>query len=240
MRRIPFSRVAFGALFVAIGLWGFAQSGFVAVWSPGIEAAGLRLPMEILCSLVSLLGGAGLLWERSADVASRTLLAFLVLWLIWCKGVALVHAPAEPASWESFGETAALLSGAWVLASEFEGPRVAYGLSLITFSAGHFGYPALTASLVPAWLPAHLAWAYFTGATYAAAGVALVIGRFAQTAAALSAVQIALFGILVWLPKIAAGARDPGTLNETAISFALASSGWLIAGALKRHLPKGV
>lgn len=233
--RIPLSKVAFGALFVAIGVWGFVQGGFVAVWAPGIQPAGLRPVMAILCALVSVLAGAGLLWRRSAPVAARALLAFLVLWLAWCKGVALVHAPAEPASWESLGETAALLAAAWALASGLQGPRIVYGLSLIAFGAGHFGYPTMTASLVPAWLPWHLAWVYLTGAAYVAAGVALIIDRLALPAGALSALQMALFGILVWLAKIAAGAHDPDTLNETAISFALAVSGWVVASTLPHH-----
>jgi hypothetical protein len=44
---------------------------------------------------------------------------------------------------------------------------------------------------------------------------------------------MALFGLLVWVPKIAAGARDADTWSETAISFALAASGWVIWDAFK-------
>jgi uncharacterized membrane protein len=99
----------------------------------------------------------------------------------------------------------------------------------MAFGAAHLGYPALTASLVPAWLPWHLAWVYLTAATYIAAGIALVVGRCARLAAALSAAQMALFGLLVWLPRIALGSRDADTLNETAISFMLAASGWVMA-----------
>ena len=40
---------------------------------------------------------------------------------------------------------------------------------------------------------------------------------------------MALFGLLVWLPRIALAPRDAETQNETAISFILAASGWVIA-----------
>jgi hypothetical protein len=46
---------------------------------------------------------------------------------------------------------------------------------------------------------------------------------------------MALFGVSVWLPKIVVGARDPDTLNEAAISFVLAASGWVIATSLVRR-----
>ena len=109
------------------------------------------------------------------------------------------------------------------------------GFALIAFGISHFGYAALTASLVPSWLPSHFFWVYFTGTTYTLAGIALVFGILRRTAAYLAALQMALFGILVWLLKIALGTWDIDTLNETAISFMLAASALVIASHLKRQ-----
>jgi uncharacterized membrane protein len=235
---------------VATGLWGFAQAGFVGIWAPGIEPASVRPGIAAWCSIVSIMGGAGLLWRRTSHMAGSGLFGLLVLWLVWCKVPPLVHAPADPAAWESLGETVVLLAAAWVLVTgadwDFpllhqpgriaaDGPRLIYGLALIAFGVSHFGYARLTASLVPPWLPWHLAWVYFTGSAYVAAGLALVIDRLARPAAILAAAQMALFGLLVWVPKIAAGAHDGNTLNETAISFALAAGGWVIATAVSRR-----
>lgn len=236
---MPPSRVAFAVVMIGIGLWGFAQSAFVAVWAPGIQPPEVRGAVALSCAAISTACGAGLLWERTARVAAQILFAWLILWLVWCKGAALLHAPADFASWESLGETAVIGAAAAALAAsgtnalEVAGARVVYGLAMIAFGAAHFGYATMTASLVPGWLPWHLAWVYLTGATYIAAGVALVIDRAATAAATLSALQMGLFGVLVWLPKILAGAGDPDTLNETAISFALAVSGWVVATALR-------
>lgn len=171
------------------------------------------------------------------------------------KGPPLVHAATVLASWESLGETAVVLAATWALAVGTSvdhpqsspggelaerGPRDVYGLALIAFGAAHLGYPALTASLVPSWLPWHLAWVYLTAAAYIAAGIALVAGRWPRLAATLSSLQMALFGALVWLPRIALGQRDADTLNETAISFTLAVSGWVIATAIAhRHAIDG-
>jgi uncharacterized membrane protein len=181
-------------------------------------------------------------------LAARLLCAFLFLWLAWCKVPPLIHAPTVLASWESLGETAVILAAVWGLAighanasgddyaNPFaQGPRVLYGCALIAFGAAHFGYPAMTASLVPDWLPWHLEWVYLTGCTYIAAGIALVAGRLSVLAASLSALQMAVFGVLVWLPKILEGAHDADTLNEAAISFALAASGALVAAVVGRR-----
>lgn len=240
-QNLQLSTAVFGLLLAAIGIWGLAAADFVAIWAPGIQPAQLRPAMAIACSVISLATGVGLLWPRTCRLAARILLAFLCLWLVWSKAIALIHAAAAAASWESLGETAVVLSAAWALSftSREPGPRILYGLSLIAFAAGHLGYLALTASLVPVWLPWHVGWVYLTAATYAAAGIALLAGRFTRLAATLSALQMALFGVLIWLPKIAAGARDMDTLNETAISFALAASGWVVANALTGSLREG-
>ncbi len=247
LQRLEPSRVSFAILIILIGLWGLAKPGFVAIWAPGVGPAILHQPVAIGFSLISINTGVGLLWPRFTTMAAGVLFAFLCLWLVWVKGLPLVRAPTVLVSWESLGETAVVLSAAWTLAvgpaldrsaprrptklAEM-GPRIVYGLALIAFGAAHLGYPALTASLVPAWLPWHLTWVYVTAATYIAAGIALVVGPYARPAAGLSALQMALFGLLVWLPRIALAPRDAETQNETAISFILAASGWVIATAI--------
>lgn len=206
--------------------------------------------MIIVCSLISLGAGCGLLLPRYALMAARLLFAFLLIWLVWCKGVALAHAPKEIGSWESLGETAVVASASWVLAAlptreppdrrnhwtGMLGPRILYGLSLIAFGISHLAYISLTASLVPSWLGSPIAWVYLTAITYVAAGIALVANRLSRPAAALSALQMLLFSLLVWLPRIAAGAKDADTLNETALSFALAISGWVVWTAIGRQM----
>ena len=237
-------------MLIMIGIWGFLQNRFVAIWAPGIQPAELQAPMVVVCSLVSVVCGCGLLMERHALLSMRLLLAFLLLWLIWCKGVAIAGAPKVIASWESLGETAVVASASWALAAwpgsaptdrrrdriGKLGPRIPYGLALIAFGISHLAYISLTASLVPSWLGSPTAWVYLTGATYIAGGIALAADRLSRPAAALSALQMALFGILVWLPRIAAGAKDADTLNETAISFALAISGWVMWAAIERPI----
>lgn len=247
MKRFSPSSAALALILIAIGIWGFSEHKFVGIWAPGIWPTALRTPMIFACSLFSLGAGAGLLLPRFAPLAMRFFLAFLCVWLVWCKGLALVRAPGEFASWESLGETSVIISATWLL-SAFSisrendrpvssagerGPGILYGLALIAFGISHLGYVTPTASLVPEWLPSPVTWVYLTAATYIAAGAALVLGRFSRPAAALSALQMALFGLLVWVPKIATGARDADTLSETAISFALAASGWVIWDAVK-------
>jgi uncharacterized membrane protein len=111
--------------------------------------------------------------------------------------------------------------------------RVLYGLSLIFFGVAHFIDVKDTLSLIPNWLPAHLFWAYFTGCAFIAAGVAVLIGLYARLAAALSALQIALFLLLVWIPIVAAGSKVPFQRSETILNAALLAGAWMIADSYR-------
>jgi uncharacterized membrane protein YphA (DoxX/SURF4 family) len=130
-----------------------------------------------------------------------------------------VRAPLEEVAYQTNGMTAVMVARAWVLYAWFAGEwdkrwlgfatghngvriaRVLYALALIAFGLSHFFYLHLTAPLVPEWLGWPVGWAYFTGCTYLAAALAILTGVLARLAAALTALQMGLFAVLVWAPR---------------------------------------
>lgn len=219
----------------------------VLVWQP--------LPGHIptpnsLCAYVSIACGIGLLWRPTAAAAARVLLAYLLLWLLLVRlpGMLLVHTVEY---WWAASRTAVIAAAAWVvyisfaadwdrrwlgLASGVWGLRMArglYGLALIPFGLAHFLYLELTAPLVPRWLPWHVGWAYFTGGAFIAAGVAVLMGVYARLAAALSAFQIGMFTLLVWVPIVAARSTTTFQQSETIVSAALTVGAWVVANSYR-------
>ena len=245
---------AFAAVMIGLGIQGLVKGDFTAVWAPVPGSAPGRQLLIYLCASVSLASGVGLLFRRTAALAARVLLALLVLWLLLWRVRALFLASLVEGTW-SLGDTLVMAAGAWVLFAFFatdgdrqrlrfatgeRGVRIArvlYGLGLIPFGYAHFAYVKNTADLVPGWMPWHVGWAYFTGGAFLAAGLAIVLGVWARQAAALSALQMGLFGLLVWVPRAATGSLNAFQWGEFATTWALTAAGWVVADSYRALRP---
>jgi uncharacterized membrane protein len=254
MRIASVGHAVFAATMIALGILGFVQGNFAPIWDGVPKDFPTREALVYLCAFVSLSCGIGVLWRRAAATAARVLFAYLLLWMLLFKVPYIVRAPAVEGYYQSCGETAVLVAGAWVLYAWLAGAwdrrrigfatgergvrlaRVLYGLALIAFGLSHFAYLDLTAPLVPGWLPGHVAWAYFTGSAYLLAGVALIIGVYARLAAVLSALQMGGFTVLVWVPLMARGLASAGQRGEFVVSWALTAAAWVVADSC-RALP---
>jgi uncharacterized membrane protein YphA (DoxX/SURF4 family) len=150
-------------------------------------------------------------------------------------------------SYFSFGVVFAVGLGAMFLRGEWQKSRgldkvilfgpLFYAAPLAAFGTEHFTLTKVIASLIPAWVPWHLAWAYLVGACFIAAALSLVTGIQARISASLLALTFFLFVVLMDAPGWAHNPRSRIALALTLRELSFSGGALALASSLseQRH-----
>ncbi len=107
--------------------------------------------------------------------------------------------------------------------------RIFIAISLVVFGIQHFLYANFVATLVPAWMPGRLFWAYFTGVAFVAAAIGAVVPRMTRPAGILLGILFFLFVVTLHIPRIAAHSRDGNEWTSGFIALAMCGGAWILA-----------
>jgi uncharacterized membrane protein len=142
----------------------------------------------------------------------------------------------NPNPWTASAEDLAMAAGAFIIAGDAQNPTVASGksalarngrllfaISLIVFAVQHFMYADFIATLVPAWIPFKLFWAYFIGVAFSLASISLLTNIKTRLASALLGFMFLFWVIFLHLPRVAGDTHiEP---EKTSMFIALAMCG---------------
>lgn len=229
---------------VALGLVGLVWGDYGVVWQPANTVPG-QSALGYAAALPPLLAGLAIQWQRGAGPGA------LALIVLYCLAVILLDVPAgiaQPSvfvAWYGVAEHLALMASglvAYAYCARLEPAtaarlskigRLIFGFCLIYFGLAHHFYLAYTVKMVPAWLPpGQTFWAYATAVGHIAAGIAILSGICARTAAMLLTAMFVVFAILVHAPTIITHPHVHFNWVENSVNFALIGSAWVIAASI--------
>jgi uncharacterized membrane protein len=227
---------ALGAILLgAIAIW---FHDFALQWQPVPAGFPLRAPLAYVSGALLILGGVAILGRRFARAGALLLGCAFALWLLILHGPILVSKPGDLGTWNGVAEVVFMIIGAVTLyaaaagtlpARLAHGVCIAAGLSTLVFGVTHFKYAQFAASMVPAWLPpGQIFWIYVTGTAHLAAGLSLLSGIRAALGATLLAIMMALFVLLVHLPRVFAAPNEQLEWIMLGVALSLSGSAWVI------------
>ena len=227
---------ALGAILLgAVGIW---FHDFALQWQPVPEGFPFRVQFASASGVLLIVGGAAILSKSVARAGALVLASAYGLWLLILHGPIMVSKPGDIGTWNGVAEIVFMIAGAVTLYAAAAGalrPKVAHGvciaagLSALVFGAAHFKYTQFTASMVPTWLPPNqIFWAYVTGVGHLAAGLSLLSGIRAPLGAALLAVMMAVFVVLVHVPRVIAAPGEHLEWIMLGVALSLCGSAWAI------------
>ncbi len=240
---------------MGLGALSVIYRDFAYSWQPVPAFHPGRDVLAVACGLFMIVVSVGLLFRATTAIAARAILPFLLAWLC-LKIPALIVAGRIEGVWIGFGEIGMLLAGGWVLFARLSGleesaffqhitgtkgiriAQIIFGLAVLPVGLGHIFYVAITASLIPSWMPFRIGLAYLTGIGQIACGLAILCSILPRAAALIETGMLVLFAFLVWGPDswIAATPKMAGTppgarfaLTAFLITWVIGASAFLIA-----------
>jgi uncharacterized membrane protein len=109
--------------------------------------------------------------------------------------------------------------------------RIFVAISLLVFGVQHFIYGGFVATLVPAFMPGRLFWAYFVGVAFVAAAIGILTKMLARPAATMLGVMFFLFVVLLHIPRIVGNSSDGNEWTSGFVALAMCGGAWILASA---------
>lgn len=251
MRIVGMGRVLFALAIVALGVLSLCSGDFAFVWQPVPAGIPGRAFLACLSGAILCVAGMALLIRRVTVVAAFILTFYTVIWLVLLHVPLVIAAPLQESTWAGAGEIATLVAGSWILYASSAMPgqrfyiaalagttsmrwaRALFAVGIILVGLEHLIYATVTAQYVPAWLPGHLAWAYFTGIAHIAAGIAILFAVLPRLGAALETLMMGIFTVLVWLPMVIAAPMQRFDWTALLMSTVITAAAWIVTDAYR-------
>lgn len=233
---LPFALGAIG-----FGLTGLVHGNFWVQWQLVPASLPGRTMLALIGNLLLIAGGAMLLWRPLALWGAILLGGFYGLWAIIVHITRLAGHPGNVGVWLGFAEIVAFAIGGAVLALllaerwrpvAMRAAAILFGGCALVFGIAHFVYLDITASMVPAWMPARHFLAALTGFAHLAAAVSIASGVLARLAATLMTAMVASFALLVHIPRVIGSSGDHMEWSMLCIAITLAGACWIVRAGL--------
>jgi hypothetical protein len=248
-KSFAFGRTIFATSMAGLGVQCLLRGSAVPALEPVLTSAA-HPAIGWITGVVLVAAAVATMARPTAHYGALVLAALLLLWVALLHIPALSAAPRNGGEWTgaletlALGGAAILLFGLTTFAAGYERApdplairctligRLLYGIAMPGFGALHFIYIAYVASVIPAWLPAHVAFGYATGVAHVASGFSILSGVLTRIAAFCTAAMFGSWVVILHLPRVVVHMRDPNEWTSMLIAVGMCGGALLIADSV--------
>jgi uncharacterized membrane protein len=193
---IQLSRKAYSIGIIALGIQQLVRGDISGNFLPDIipHGIGYQLLVYTWGILFTLSGVAMLIDWKARTVALISGGVFLtLLLLVYCPYYLFFSSDGHSLiGWSAAIEESAFVGSSFIMANSYSADtdrsgvirwlgrlapygRIFFALMLIGYGSDHFVYTPFVSEMVPAWIPGHYFWTYFTGAALIGSGIAIIL-----------------------------------------------------------------
>jgi uncharacterized membrane protein len=248
----------FGIGLAAIAVQNFVASDFVTELQPVPASIAGRTALAYINGALLLAATASVVLGFRVRLAALFTTLMLALWVVFLHVPKVIAHPNAGNAWTPALEIFAMagaalmvtalsphdsaLSREWNVRLDGVGTigLLCLAVTLPAFGVLHFIYWEYVASVIPAWIPGHTFWAYFTGVAHLVAGIAIIISfapsfrRLAYLAASLWALMVGLWVVLLHVPRALAHMETRPEWTSLFVAITLCGGGLLMRQTLVR------
>jgi len=229
-------RYLFAFSIIAFGVIQFGTQDFMKGFLPVSGDLPGRNFFLYFISTVFVAGGIAMCIPKTMHRAALLIGILLFILFIYPHLVTLLSDIRNPNPWTATAEDLALAAGAFIISGDSRNVpvpknpfnlvpigKILFAVSLIVFAVQHFLYADFIATLVPAWIPFKLFWAYFIGVAFTLASISILSNIKTRLACALLGFMFLFWVIFLHLPRVAGDTHiEP---EKTSMFIALAMCG---------------
>ena len=239
-----FGRQLFAVAFIAFGLLQFLYGDFVPGRPPAWPE---QFPGGVIWAYATgacfVAAGLAILAGRYVTPAALSIAVLVFAWAV-TRNTPLALADASfGGAWTRLGKAIALTGGAMAVAAASRrgdpgsgaalttAGSLGFGMFLIASGVQHFLFPNAVTTLVPAWIPGPLVWAYIAGVALIAGGLGVIVPGTRRLAGSAAGLMIFSWVWILHIPR-AVAAQPAAQRNEwTAVfeALAFAAIAWILA-----------
>lgn len=252
----------FGLALLCLGIQQLYEGIFLPVVLPPWPQWLYTPLFAYITAVVLIAAGVCLLTEKLAAPAAMFIACFFMLLFVCFQAPYLLfkgpYSPRHLGLWTDPLKELALAGGAFVMAGTFYNASgltlygagknirpadrvrwgsILFGIMLTAFGIDHFLYIDTVSGMVPAWMPAHIFWAYFAGVALMAGGIALLFNIVAKTAALLLALMVFIWFLVLHVPAVINHPYVGGAVSGAFEAFAFTGIATVLFGGYGRKNP---